>query len=177
MPPPDLHLVLLSEAHLDDVQAAANDPEVARFTMFPVPAPADFSTQFYARYQAGRESGTREAFAAVAADGRFLGLALAPEINVEGREMELGYLVAAAERGRGVATELLRQLTEWAFGSANALRVSLTIAADNAGSKLVATRCGYQREGVLRSSYFKQGTRTDAELWGRLSTDPLPAAV
>lgn len=174
MTSPELRLVLLSRAHLDDVQAVANDPEVARFTGFPVPASADFATQWYARYQAGRQSGTREAFAAIAADGRFLGLALAPEINAEGREMELGYLVPATERGRGVATELLRQLTEWAFGPGNALRVSLKIDVSNAASSMVATRCGYLREGVLRSSYFKQGLRTDVELWARLSTDPLP---
>jgi RimJ/RimL family protein N-acetyltransferase len=36
----------------------------------------------------------------------------------------------------------------------------------------VARRCGYQKEGVLRSLYFKQNVWEDAELWSRLSTDP-----
>ena len=33
-------------------------------------------------------------------------------------------------------------------------------------------RCGYLREGVLRSTYFKNGVRQDTEIWSRLPNDP-----
>jgi RimJ/RimL family protein N-acetyltransferase len=43
---------------------------------------------------------------------------------------------------------------------------------ENAPSKRIAERCGYQREGVMRSIHLKQDRRVDAELWSRLPTDP-----
>jgi hypothetical protein len=33
-------------------------------------------------------------------------------------------------------------------------------------------RCGYVREGVMRSVHLKQDIRTDAALWSRLPSDP-----
>jgi RimJ/RimL family protein N-acetyltransferase len=172
---PALRLQPLDGRHLDSVRAVVNDPEVARFTRFPAPAPDSFVQEWYARYTAGRQAGTHEAFAAVSPDGSFLGLALAPHIDVEGREMELGYLVPADQRGRGVATELLRQLTDWAFADGNALRASLVIDAQNLASQRVASRAGYLLEGTMRCTYFKQGLRSDVQIWSRLPSDPPPA--
>jgi RimJ/RimL family protein N-acetyltransferase len=71
-----------------------------------------------------------------------------------------------------VATEALRRLTAWAFEELEMIRLELLISVDNAASKKVAERCGYRREGVLRSAYFKQGRREDTEIWSRLETDP-----
>jgi RimJ/RimL family protein N-acetyltransferase len=46
------------------------------------------------------------------------------------------------------------------------------ISVDNPASKRVAERCGYLRDGVLRSLHFKQDLREDTEIWSRLATDP-----
>ena len=51
----------------------------------------------------------------LADDGGFLGAVMAPTIDAETRTMELGYVIAPHARGRGVASEGLRLLTEWAF--------------------------------------------------------------
>jgi RimJ/RimL family protein N-acetyltransferase len=167
-----VQLVPLQEGHLDSVAAAAGEEQVARFTRFPVPIPDGWVRSWFDGYLAGRAAGTREAFAAIdPGDGRFLGLALAPHIDAEGQELELGYLVTPAERGRGVAAAVLVQLTEWAFGDRAAVRLSLMIDADNLASQAVARHAGYRLEGTLRSAYFKQGLRADCQLWSRLNTD------
>jgi len=166
-----LRLEPLSSAHLDHVRAIADEPEVARFTRFPVPVPDGWVDEWYQRYETGRSDGTREAFVAVSEDGTFLGLALTPSINAEEAEMELGYLVAPEMRRQGVGGELLRQLTAWAF-DAGAERLVLLIDADNVGSQRVAQAAGYQLEGTMRSTYFKQGQRTDCQIWSRLPSDP-----
>jgi RimJ/RimL family protein N-acetyltransferase len=168
---PDVRLVPLAETHLGDVAELLRDSDVLRFTRIPEPPPPDFPRQWVARYEAGRRDGTCEGFAAVDVDGRFLGLALAPEIDRAGRELELGYIVVAAARGQGVATEILRQLTDWAFAEVGAERIALVINADNPASQRVAERCGYVREGVMRSIHLKQGIRVDATLWSRLPSD------
>jgi RimJ/RimL family protein N-acetyltransferase len=162
----------LAAEHLDDVSALFDDPDVLRFTRLPVPPPPGYARTWLERYEAGRIEGTREAFVALDDDGRFAGLALAVDIDREGREVELGYITAPAARGRGVATGMLDTLTRWAFDELGALRVTLIIDVENRASSRVAERCGYVLEGVMRSSYLKDDVRVDAGLWSRLPTDP-----
>ena len=156
-----------------DLDALAADPSVVRFTRIPEPAPADFVATWLARYVAGERDGTCAGFAALDEEGRFLGVGLAPAIDGTTGEVELGYVVASAARGRGVAREILRQLTSWAFGEAGAERIVLIIDVENVASSRVAAAAGYSREGVMRSFFVKPGVRRDAELWSRLPGDPI----
>ena len=167
-----LRLVPLAEEHLGDIGALLDDPDVQRFTRLPVPPPADYARQWLDRYEAGRRDGTREAFAALDDDGRFLGLALAVDIEPDAREVELGYIVAPAARGRGYAVAMLAELTRWAFAELDPLRITLIIDVENAASSRVAERCGYVREGVMRSTHLKGDVRIDAGIWSRLPSDP-----
>ena len=160
--------------HADALAPILADADALRFTRLPEPVPAGFARTWIARYEQGRVNGTSEGFAMRLADGTFAGLALAPAIDRPARELELGYLVSPAARGRGVATEALRMLTRWAFEEVGALRVHLIINVENVPSSRVAARCGYVREGVLRSMHLKQDVRIDAELWSRLPSDPDP---
>lgn len=148
------------------------DSGIQRYTMVPVPVPPGYEREWLQRYEEGRADGTREAFAIVDEDGSFLGLALAFGIDREGRELELGYALTPAARGRGIATWALRDLTEWAVRELDPLRIQLQISAENAASKRVAERAGYVYEGTLRSVHFKQGMRQDVEVWSRIGGDP-----
>jgi len=165
-----VRLVPLAREHLAAVEGLLDDPEVLRFTRIPEPTPPDFVETWFGLYERGRREGTREAFAAVSDEGELLGLALMPRIERDAQTAELGYIVAPAARGRGVATAALRLLTEWAFAQ-DMLRLELLIGSANEPSKRVAERNGYRREGLFRSFYVKQGMRDDVEIWSRLATD------
>jgi RimJ/RimL family protein N-acetyltransferase len=168
-----IRLEPLDDTHLEGIAALVDDPAVQRFTRVPVPPPADFPSTWVRAYEDARRDGSREAFAIVATDGgSFLGAAFVPRIDRVARTVELGYAVAPHARGRGVATEALRQLTDWALTTLGALRIELMISAENEPSRRVAERCGYVREGVLRSLYVKPGVREDTEIWSRLPGDP-----
>jgi RimJ/RimL family protein N-acetyltransferase len=167
----DIRLELLGEQHLADVAAMFEDADVLRYTRIPDPVPPGWEREWLDFYEEGRREGTREAFAAIDGDGSFLGLALAFGIDREGRQLELGYVVAPRARGRGVATRTLELLTQWAFGELDALRIELWISASNQPSKRVAANVGYRYEGTLRSFHFKQGIRDDFEIWARLAGD------
>jgi RimJ/RimL family protein N-acetyltransferase len=167
----DVRLVPLSRAHVPLLQRALEDPDIVRNTRVPEPPPAGFAEYWLGRYEEGRELGTRDGFALEDAEGRHLGLGVAPRIDREARTAELGYVVLAEERGRGVATKALGLLTDWGFAELGAERLELMIAVRNGASKTVAERCGYVREGVLRSLYVKPGVREDTEIWSRLATD------
>ncbi|MFL5961225.1 MAG: GNAT family N-acetyltransferase [Gaiellaceae bacterium] len=166
-----IRLEPFGELHLSALEEMLDDPQLLRFTRVPEPVPPGFARIWLERYEQGRRDRSRDAFAIVEG-GDFLGLALAPRIEDEERTAELGYVVSPAARGRGVATEALRQLTDWAFAEREMLRLELLISVENVASKRVAERCGYVREGVLRSLHVKQGLREDTELWSRLATDP-----
>ena len=167
-----IRLELLDRSHLDGLAAVAADPDVRRFTRIPDPVPPGFPETWLGRFEEGRREGAREGFAIVGGGSEFLGVAVVPKLDRDARTAELGYVVVREARGRGVATEALRLLTEWAFAEAGMLRLELLISVDNAASKRVAERCGYVREGVLRSLYVKQDVREDTEIWSRLVDDP-----
>jgi RimJ/RimL family protein N-acetyltransferase len=164
----------LARKHLAGYEDLLRDPEVLRFTRVPDPPPPDFAQTWFSRYESGRRDGTREGFAIVDGAGEFLGLALAPRVDREGQTAELGYIVAPAARGRGVATAALRLLTKWAFYELDAVRLELLVGVENEASKRVAERSGYRPEGLLRSVYLKPGRREDTEVWSRLRDDPEP---
>ena len=166
-----MELERFGEQHLGAVAELIADPEVLHFTRIPEPAPPGFERTWLDAYQAHRRDGTREAFAIVE-DGRFLGLALAPHIDREAGEVELGYIVARPARGRGVATKALRELTRWAFDELGAQRIELMIESANAPSVRVAEHCGYVYEGERRSTYLKQGRRVDTLVYSKLPSDP-----
>ena len=148
------------------------DPSVRRYTRVPDPLPDDFERTWADRYRRGRAEGSAMNFAIEdASDGAFLGVAVAPHLDHDERTAELGYVLGAEARGRGVATEALRQLTAWAFDEQDMIRLQLLISGSNDASKRVAQRCGYRFEGVLRGLYVKQGVREDTESWSRLVTD------
>jgi RimJ/RimL family protein N-acetyltransferase len=160
----------LSAAHIGDLEELVTDPDVLRFTRIPSPVPPGFAQSWIGVYDAGRRDGTKEGFA-VLDDGSFVGLAVAPRIDRTSRTAELGYTVMPAARGRGIATEALRLLTEWTFAETGAVRLELVIGVANEASKKVAARCGYEREGILRSLYVTPGVREDTELWSLLAPD------
>jgi RimJ/RimL family protein N-acetyltransferase len=167
-----VHLVPFTASHLDAFAALAADPDTVRFTRFPDPPRADFPAEWLARYERGRRDGTREAFAVLDAGGAFAGLALAVEIDREAAEAELGYVVAPAARGRGIATAAVALLTRWAFDERRLERVTLLIDHENGASRTVAERCGYVLDGTLRNVHMKPGVRSDCLVFSRLPSDP-----
>jgi RimJ/RimL family protein N-acetyltransferase len=169
-----IRLELLDASHLDHVDSLLDDPDVLRFTRIPVPVPDGFARRWLDMYENARREGSREAFAAFDADGAFAGLALAPEIDRDGEQLELGYIVAPGARGRGNGTAILEALTQWAFAEIGVQRIELLINVENVPSLRVAERCGYVQEGVMRSLHLKQGIRGDTTLWSRLPSDPGP---
>ena len=89
-------------------------------------------------------------------EAEFLGFSGVVDLDVEARQGEIGYVVAPEARGRGVAGPRLRLVTDWALDGLGLQRVELHIDPDNDASIRVAERCGYVREGVLRSLHFKE---------------------
>jgi [ribosomal protein S5]-alanine N-acetyltransferase len=89
--------------------------------------------------------------------------------DVERFSAEIGYWLAAAYWGRGIATEALRLVTAHAFDTRNLLRLYALPFADNTASARVLEKAGYAREGLLRSSSVKYGTPRDQLLYAAIN--------
>jgi RimJ/RimL family protein N-acetyltransferase len=169
----EIRLEPLAPHHLEGLADLGRDPEVQRFTYVPSPWEEGFERTWLDRYEQGHEEGTRAGFAIVdEANGAFLGLAALVHLDREERQGEAGYIVAPEARGRGIAARALRLLTHWALTELALERVELRITAENLPSIRVAERCGFVREGVLRSVHFKRGMRADVAVYSRLASDP-----
>lgn len=90
------------------------------------------------------------------------------DVELDEARAAVGCWLAPEARGRGVATRTLRLLTGWAFEQLAVARVELTCAPDNVTSKRVAERCGFVREGVLRSHIRFKGGRRDTMVFSVL---------
>lgn len=90
----------------------------------------------------------------------------------EHRVGELGCGVAPAARGRGVATEALCLLADWAIGTLGLGRLQVFVAPQNVAGLRLSERAGFRREGVLRGYWEADGTRLDAVVLSRLPSDP-----
>jgi RimJ/RimL family protein N-acetyltransferase len=147
----------------------ARDQDVARFTRIPEPVPDGFGARWVERYTRGRDARTNEGFAIVDSEsGDFLGFMALVNLNLEAEEAEAGYIVSSNARGRGIATRGLRLLTAWAFDQLPLERIELFIDVENSPSEIVAQRCGYTREGILRWTYLKPGLRSDTIVYSML---------
>ena len=166
-----IRLVPLAREHEPGVDALVREEDVRAYTRVPTDAPAGFAATWLGRYEEGWRDGSRAGFAIVTLEGEFVGMAMFVQLEHQGRQGEIGYVVAPAARGNGVATRAVRLLTEWGFSELGLERIELWIDTTNAGSERVAERAGYVREGVLRSYWFKEEIRRDFGVWSRLRGD------
>jgi RimJ/RimL family protein N-acetyltransferase len=70
--------------------------------------------------------------------------------RIEGHKVEIGYVMNRAYQGRGLMTESLRAIIDWAFQQPSIHRVHATTDVENIASQRVLEKAGMQREGTLR---------------------------
>ena len=106
--------------------------------------------------------------------GALLGSVTVHSIS-QSQDAQIGYWIAAAARGRGLAAAAVDSACRWAFSTLGIDRIELCHAVENVASGRVAARAGFTYEGHLRRSYrYGDGVKHDELLWARLSDDPAP---
>jgi RimJ/RimL family protein N-acetyltransferase len=149
----------LVEADLDEFVAYRAHPEVARYQSW-----SDYSVESGRAliesmqalrpgipgmwYQFGLED---------RASGALVG-DLALKVNeTDPREAEVGFTLAPAHQGRGYATEGLRALLDYAFGTLGLHRVVAVTDALNGPAAAVLERVGMRREAHFHENVFFKG--------------------
>lgn len=162
-----LQMCVVREWRPDDVESLvlnANNPNVTRnlTDTFPFPYTMADGEGWIQRANA---ADPRTAFA-IAVDGSAVGgIGFHPRTNELRRTAEIGYWLGEPYWGRGIATEALRAVTEYAFASHDLVRLQAHVFEWNPASARVLEKAGYTREARLRKNVTKDGRTIDSFLY------------
>jgi [ribosomal protein S5]-alanine N-acetyltransferase len=83
---------------------------------------------------------------------------------------EIGYWLGEEYWGRGIATEALKAMTEYAFKQFDLVRIQASVFDWNPASMRVLEKAGYQREAVLTQNVKKDNRIIDEYIYCLLNT-------
>jgi RimJ/RimL family protein N-acetyltransferase len=173
VPPLAGEVVLLRpwrEADVPGIAAAFSDPVMQRFSWRAAPFTETDARGYVAEQEQARLRGDELNFALAGPHDQdvVLGCVSLHEVRLGQGCAAVGYWLAPGARGRGAATAAVRLLARWAFAELGVARLELTCGPDNQASQHVAERCGFSREGLLRSHVPFKGARRDSVIYSLL---------
>ena len=115
----------------------------------------------------------RESFFAIVVEGHAVGgIGFSPHRDVERVSAEIGYWLGERFWGRGITTEALKAVTEFAVQTHQLTRVYAVPYEWNPASFRVLEKAGYRLEGRMRRSAIKDGKVIDQLLYAYVPTIP-----
>jgi RimJ/RimL family protein N-acetyltransferase len=162
-------MVLLREytdADVDRLAALANNENVSRYLVYTFPYPY---TKSDAEWWIGTGSKQHDATTRVIEyQGLFVGsVGITRQIGWRSHLGEIGYWVAEDHWGKGIASEALRQMTDYGFNILQLRKLYAPVLFPNAASMKVLAKCGYTREAVLHAEVQKAGVYFDIHQYSR----------
>jgi [ribosomal protein S5]-alanine N-acetyltransferase len=112
----------------------------------------------WVRY-AGRES-PEQSWAIAVDDEAVGGVGLVAQEDIHRRTAEIGYWLGEAFWGRGIMTEAVRAVTDYAFETFDIVRIYAGVFETNLASMRVLEKAGYTFEARLRKAVTKEGRTT-----------------
>jgi [ribosomal protein S5]-alanine N-acetyltransferase len=172
LPTPRLALRQLTPADAGDIFAIFSDPEVMRFWDHGPMRDVAAAETYVAAIQEGLRNqqlfqwGTWDP-----AERRIVGTCTLLHVSTVHERGEIGFAVARAHWGRGVATEAVSALIAFCFEQLELHRLEADVDPRNERSLRLLERLGFRREGLLRERYFVDGERQDTVILGLLRTE------
>ena len=159
-----------TDADVDAIFEACQDPAIQRYTTVPSPYLREHAEQFIPRVERHWAEG-REATWGIRHDGRLAGM-----IGLYRREpdaAELGFWMAPWARRQHLLTEAATAVVDFGFESAgmSLVRIEWRAVVGNTGSARTARALGFRYEGTLRQALAGPLQRDDAWIAGLLPGD------
>lgn len=163
---PRLTLRPLTPDDLPHVLAYRNDPEVARFQGWPLPATPDSVAGLVSDVPLGAPGWVQRAV--TLRSGELLGDV---GLNTQGLQAEVGVTLARHAQGRGYAREALHALITHAFTDLGLPRIHASIDPRNVPVAALLTHLGFRHEGTSLQSYLHRGEWTDDARYAVLAAE------
>lgn len=107
-------------------------------------------------------------FAIASAEEAIGGIGLIWQADVSAKSAEIGYWLGEPFWGQGIATGVLQAMVEFSFAHFDIMRIYAEVFEWNPASMRVLEKAGFQREGRLRKSVFKDGQLIDKVIYARI---------
>jgi ribosomal-protein-alanine N-acetyltransferase len=133
-------------------------PVVFEHTSWNVQSPSELER--YAEPSDAPSAMLRLAIAERATD-RLIGTIGFHSVSPENRSAELAYDLSPPWWGKGIASQACEVMVQWAHLHVGLLRVQATVLTSNSRSIEVLQRCGFKREGLMRSWRIVRGKPGD----------------
>lgn len=170
-----LRLRLLGPADAPALLAIFSDPEVTRYwSMPPLVDLADaraLAERIVLRFH---ERTLLQWGITRADDDRVLGTCTLADLDLAHRRAGLGYALARAAWGQGIAREAAAALLAFGFSTLDLHRISADIDPRNHRSERLLTALGFAPEGLQRECYRVMDEWQDAAMFGLLRRDWRP---
>ena len=127
--------------------------------------------QYDARLRREAEAPPGKVSFIVDVDGVAVGAVSLFNLDSLARHAEVGINLAPTARGRGIGTEVIRQVVEFGFTRHNLRRLHLQAIASNAAAIRAYEKAGFVVEGRLREHAWVRGGYEDMVLMGILRED------
>src|SRR5687767_14641082 len=159
----------LVEADAADVFAVFSDPEVMRYwDGAPMATPEAALAYVSEIHQSFRRRELFQWGIASRPDDRIIGTCTLLHVSHAHERGEIGFALAQAQWGRGLATEAVTTLLSFVFTTLQLHRVEADVDPRNTRSLRLLERLGFTREGLLRDRYHVGPERQDTALLGLL---------
>lgn len=90
--------------------------------------------------------------------GKFAGICgLNLQEDIYRNSCEIGYWIAEPFWSKGIATEAVKWLIEYAFNTLNKARIFTGVFEYNKASMRVLEKCGFEKEGIFKNALTKDG--------------------
>ena len=104
-------------------------------------------------------------------DGALAGMIGLGNVQAESRSGMIGYWIGAPYQGRGLVTDGVRVVLDYAFGELGLNRVEITCPADHGASRRIPERLGFRHEGTRRQSVWLRDEPHDEAIYGHLAAE------
>ncbi|HUQ28776.1 MAG TPA: GNAT family protein [Usitatibacter sp.] len=169
---PRLRVRPVAETDLQALMAVNGDDQVTRFLPYATWRSMDDAQAWYKRIAGLQDSGSAiQLVAADKATGSAIATCLLFQFDQKSDRAELGYVLGRAHWGKGFMREALSAVLDHAFGPMRVRRLEAHVDPRNEGSRGLALRLGFTREGLLRERWVDKDVPTDIEVYGLLSRE------
>lgn len=157
---------------IDAIDAACQDPEIAKWTTVPSPYTREHAVDFVA-LAASAWDADAEFIWAIRQDDVLIGMIGLHNVRAHtaGADAEIGFWLVPDARGRGILSEASRVVIDWAFAERGMVRLGWRAVAGNLASARAARALGFHYEGFQRLALTSPRGRDDGWFAGLLATD------
>jgi ribosomal-protein-serine acetyltransferase len=118
-----------------------------------------------------QNAGNRGFCAGIWFDGRLCGAIYHLNVDWSNRWTALSYWLDAAHQGRGIMTHCCRAMVLHGFKTWKLNRITIECATENARSRAIPERLGFQLEGIVRGVEWLHDRFADHAVYGLLRLD------